>query len=170
MGTQIRNQPHTHMTYDPKTLGKPTPMQNPMYCYSTWCSFRSSAHCYNGQRNTHLSRFLTRNSQVMSDGGHTALLTAWGSGSDGFGHWFQLMCCACLLSKSSISCMLRVEVWGLAIPWYIRVQYWELSLRFEGQSRGEHRIECKARVLCLGSEVLCKLENQRWWQEQELTV
>ena len=32
----------------------------------------------------------------------TALPSAWGSGLDGFGHWLQLMHCACLLLKSKV--------------------------------------------------------------------
>src|SRR5882672_4670625 len=36
--------------------------------------------------------------------GCTALLTTWGLGSEGFGHWLQLMCCTYLLMKSEYLC------------------------------------------------------------------
>ena len=40
--------------------------------------------------------------QLDVSGHATSLLSAWGLGLEGFRHWLQLMCCACLYSKSKV--------------------------------------------------------------------
>ena len=67
---------------------------NPELSYTWWeASLIMAKAVGHGIRHAH-------NLHACVSGHVTSLLSAWGLGLEGFRHWLQLMCCACLYSKS----------------------------------------------------------------------